>query len=219
MNFGTTIGLELVQRAALVQLFTNLNDAIAEREAFAHESDEALATFMGVPYVETTLEQISHENFYEGHRPSLIKADIDRYPNVSVWSVRGVPHPESAMSDHTNIWSILLFVEIMCKSELDEGEVNRRVIRTTEAVNAVMQSDPSLEGSVTGFDTDVTPSLSDVFIRKRETNYGEPWYWQGARLEYVVRKDAVLPQSASGSNFRALPDGMTAADFAALDQS
>ena len=48
---------------------------------------------------------------------------------------------------------------------------------------------------------------------------GTEWFWQGARLEYVVRKDAVLPQSASGSNFRALPDGMSAADFAALDQS
>lgn len=219
MNFGVTIGLELIQRAALVHLFTNLNDAVRAREEYAHESDEALAQFMGVPYEPTEIEQISNENFYEGHRPSLIKAPIDNYPNVSVWTVRAVPHPESALSDHTNIWNVLLFVEVMCKSERDEGEVNRRIIRTTEALNAVMQSDPSLGGTVTGFTTDVTPSLSDVFIRKRDTSYGDPWFWQGARLEYVVRKDAVLPQSSSGLDFRALPDGMTAADFAALDQS
>jgi hypothetical protein len=219
MNFGVTIGLELIQRAALVHIFSNLNAAIRERAEYAHESDEALAEFLGQPYEKTEVEEIANENFYEGHRPSLIKAPIENYPNVSVWCVRATPHPESVLSDHTNIWNVLLFVEIMCKSERDEGEVNRRIIRTTEALNAVMQNDPSLGGTVTGFETDVTPSLSDVFVRKRDTSYGDPWFWQGARLEYVVRKDAVLPQSASGSNFRALPDGMTAADFAALDQS
>lgn len=219
MSLGVTIGLELIQRAALVHLFNNLNTALSERAEYAHESDEALASYMGVQYEKTEIEEIANENFYEGHRPSLIKAPIENYPNISVWSVRATPHPESAFSDHTNIWNVLLFVEIMCKSERDEGEVNRRIIRTTEAVNAVMQSDPTLGGSCTGFTTDVTPSLSDVFMRKRDTSYGDPWFWQGARLEYVVRKDAVLPQSTPGSDFRALPDGMTAADFAALDQS
>jgi hypothetical protein len=97
----------------------------------------------------------------------------------------------------------LLYVEIMCKSITDEGIVNKRIVRTTEAVNLVMQEDPTLGGIVTGFEGDVAPSLSDVFTRRERTNYGPVWFWQGARLEYVVRKDAVLLRSNQGSDFRA----------------
>jgi hypothetical protein len=224
MIFTSTIGLEEIQRAALIRLFSHLNTALDERAAVKEEEDRLLADFLGRPYEPVELEHVRPENFYEGHRPSLIRAPVEAYPNVSVWAVRGQPHPESAESDHTDVNNVLLYVEIMCKSLADEETVNKRIVRTVEAVNAVMAADKSLGGAVTGYSTDVTSSISDLFTRKEKTTYGDRWFWQGARLEYVVRKDSILYQPDDGFGketvfFKGLPDGMTAADIAALDQS
>lgn len=216
-NFNATSGIEETQRSALIRLFDGVNAAITEREAMGRVSDEALANHMGVTYVPLEVELIDNLNFYEGHRPSLIKAPIDKYPNLSIWGVRATPHVESASSDHTNITNVLLFIEVMCKA-IEEGDVNKRLVRTVEAVNSVMQEDPTLGGGVTGFTSDPTLNLSDVFVRREQTSYGDLWYWQGARLEYVVRKDSNLPSSSDGTIFRSVPLGMTAADLATLDQ-
>jgi small nuclear ribonucleoprotein (snRNP)-like protein len=224
MSFDSSIGLEEVQRAALVRLFRHLNTAITERQTLKEAEDEAMADFLGREYVPVELETIEPENFYEGHRPSLIRAPITAYPNCAVWAVRATPHPESARSDHTDIYNVLLFVEVMCKSIDSEDIVNKRIVRTAEAVGAVMSDDETLGGVVTGFSNTVSPSLSDVFTRKEKTTFGAVWFWQGARLEYVVRKDAIryLPSGSSSAQnefFKSLPDGMTPADWAALDQS
>jgi hypothetical protein len=221
MNFSNTIGLEGIQRAALVLLFRNLNDAIKEFAASKVEEDQVLADFLGRPYVPVEVEEIAAENFHEGHRPSLIRASVEAYPNCAVWAVRSLPHPESAGSDHTDINNVTLYVEIMCKALDDEGTVNKRIQRTVEAVNAVMAGDPTLGGLVSGFSANTTANVSDVFTRKERTTYGDRWFWQGARLEYVVRKDSPLynPRSGEDEHFRSLPDGMTPADLAALDQS
>lgn len=220
MNFSPNNGLEVIQRAAFLRLFDHLNDIIAEVEDKWAESDETFADHIGVPYVPLVVHRIANTNFYEGHRPSLIKAPIDKYPNVSVWGVRATPHAENAASDHTNIFSNLLYVEVMCNSIEDEGIVNKRLVRTCEALNAVMLADPTLGGVVTGMAGDVSLSVSDVFTRRENTSYGSEWFWQGARLEYVVRKDSVLPSTTTGSIFRSgIPAGMTAADIALIDQA
>lgn len=221
MNFNTDTGLELAQRAALLQLFDHLDDAISAVEQKWAESDETLADHMGLPYVPVEIERIEAQNFYEGHRPSLILAPIENYPNVSVWGVRSTPHAESDASDHTNIFSNLIFVEVMCKAlDGEEGLVNKRVVRTSEAIHAVMRDDPTLGAVMTGFEGDVSLNLSDVFTRREQTSYGDLWYWQGARLEYVVRKDSVIAGSQQlASAPQAMPDGMTPADLALIDQS
>jgi len=219
MNFNSQYGLEMVERAAFMRMFNFLNQAIDEAETRWAESDQTFSVLTGQTYTPIVVEPILTQNFYEGHRPSLIRAPIENYPNCSVWGVRSTPHPESASSDHTDIFNNLIFIEVMCKATEDEGIVSKRVNRTCEAVHAVMKADPTLAGVVTGIEGDVSINLSDVFTRKENTSYGPVWYWQGARLEYVVRKDAVLPSSSPGSNFRSLPDGMTAADLALIDQA
>lgn len=225
MNFSSSLGLEEVQRAALLLLFDNLNAAIAERQQAMDASDAALALHLGRTYTQLVIEPIAPGNFYEGHRPSLIRAGVDKYPNISCWTVRTTMNAESAASDHTSIYNDLLYVEVMVKAIEDEETANKRLTRTVEAVNNVISRNPSLGNVVTGMSDDRTVSLSDLFTRRERTNYGPVWYWQGARLEYVVRKDSVLPTSRPGRLFGTtqqpsrLPDGMTAADLASLDQS
>lgn len=226
MIFTTSLGFEEIQRAALLTLFDNLNAAITERAAVMDASDQDFATRTNRPYVPLVIEPIAPENFYEGHRPSLIQADVDKYPNVSCWTVRTTMHAESASSDHTSIFNDLLYVEVMVKAIEDEETVNKRLARTVEAVNNVMTLNPTLGDVVTGIGDERNVALSDLFTRRERTNYGPVWFWQGARLEYVVRKDAVLPGNRIGQLFGAtqsqptrLPDGMTAADLATIDQT
>ena len=218
MNFNSSTGLEQAQRAAFLVLFDHLNDAIGFVESNWAASDQEFNIHVGLPPQGLVLERIEDQNFYEGHRPSLIQAPIEKYPNLCVWGVRSLPGDESPDSDHTDIWNNLIYVEIMCKSVVDEGEVNKRTSRTAEAVHLVMINNPTLGGVMSGLDSEVNVSMSDVFIRRENTSYGSVWFWQGARLEYVVRKDAVLPSSRPGPDFRSMPDGMTAADMALIDQ-
>ena len=44
-------------------------------------SDEEFATATGRSSELTVLERVDPNNFHEGHRPSLISAPIDAYPN------------------------------------------------------------------------------------------------------------------------------------------
>jgi hypothetical protein len=196
------LGLEQIQRAMLLQLIANVNRAIGQVEAWMAAEDEALAATQGLPYVPTLIERIAPQNFVEGHRPSLISAPIGNYPNVAVWAVRGSPTPESETFDQLSSHSVLVYVEIMVKSETSEEEVNRRIQRTAEAVNIAVSLDHTLGGVVYGFDGDALLELADVFTRKEQTAYGPEWFWQGARLEYAVRKEAVYPSSSAGSFFR-----------------
>lgn len=197
------VGLEQIQREAFIVLFEGLNGTIAEIESAMHESDEAIATLTEQPYAETLIERIANENFYEGHIPSLIKAPVDRYPNCAVMAVRATPGAGSDQLDQLTAYRDQIFVEIMAKSAMSEVEVNRRVRRTAEAVNVCMMRNQTLNGIVHGFDSAPIVNISDVFTRKERTSYGPHWYWQGARLEYAVRKEAVHPSSSPGSIFRA----------------
>jgi hypothetical protein len=199
-----TFGLEDIQRAAIVQLFDNLNATLDEVEREWQIKDAEFYARMGrTDATPITVERIDPQNFVTGHRPSLISAPIENYPNVAVWTVRATPAPESAQQDHAAIYTDTVFIEVMVKSSPEEGEevVNSRIQRTAEAVNLVIEADPTLGGMVTGLQADPTVELADVFTRKERTAYGDHWFWQGARLEYAVRKEMSLMDSSPDTGF------------------
>jgi len=196
------LGLEQIQRAMLAQLARTVNPALEQIQAWMGPSDEQIAAVVGQEYEPTLLEPILPQNFVEGHRPSLIDAPITNYPNLAVWAVRASATPESEVFDQLSVNSILVYIEVMVKSIASEEEVNRRLQRTVEAINIAAMSDTTLGGVVTGFDGDPLVELADLFTRKERTAYGPEWFWQGARLEYAVRKEAVIPSSSAGSFFR-----------------
>ena len=201
-------GLERIQREAFLVLFNNLNAEIDLLESAWATLDEELATATGFDNPVISLESVENINFHLGHRPSLIEAPITRYPNVSVMAYQATPAAPDNL-DHYNLYTDRLFVEVMVKSEryqvtadnLDdqiaaERIVNARIQRTTDAVNNVITSNGTLNGTVT--DIGKTPSvvISDVFVRSEKTSYGNPWLWQGSRLEYDVSKVARLEDRA-----------------------
>lgn len=204
-----TLSLEEIQRAAFYLLLDNLNAALAEVEQRWEPSDQEFAERTDRVYAPTTLEPIEVHNFHEGHRPSLIKAPVDRYPNVAVMCFLAVPSPGSDQWDHMNVYRDTLWIEVMAKAGPEpvgdvEGETicNRRAHRLAEAANLCILRDESLGGIVSGHDTAPTIRMGDLFTRKERTSYGPHWYWQGARLEYAVRKEAAASSPSSGSFFR-----------------
>lgn len=188
------IGLEPIQRAAFRQLYDGLNGALSQMALFMDRSDEEMATLRGAVYEPTVLEPIDPTNFYEGHRPSLINAAIEKYPNCSVMANQATPATLDLI-DQADAYRCNLFVEVMAKTTDSEEVVNRRVQRMAEAVNITMMTDQSLGGVVTAFDGPPVVVVGDVFVRKEKTSYGAEWLWQGARLEYAVRKEAARPSS------------------------
>lgn len=189
-----TIGIEAIQRAAFKQLFDGLNGALAQMAMFMDTSDQEIALLTGREYVPTALEPVALTNFYEGHRPSLINAAIEKYPNCSVMANQATPATLDLI-DQADAYRCNLFVEIMAKTTDSEETVNRRVQRMAEAVNITLMADQSLGGVVTSFDSPPVVVVGDVFVRKEKTSYGAEWLWQGARLEYAVRKEASRPSS------------------------
>jgi hypothetical protein len=188
------IGIEAIQRAAFVQLYHGLNDAIGRANAFMSHSDQEIAVLTSREYFETNLESVDESNFYEGHRPSLINAPIDRYPNCSVMVNQATPAALDLV-DQADAYRCNLFVEVMVKGIEDEEEVNRRVHRMVEAANMVMMSDQTLGGVVNSFDAPPVAIIGDLFTRKEKTSYGSQWLWQGARVEYGIRKEASRPST------------------------
>lgn len=191
-DISTLIGLEDIQRAAFLQLFDQLNDSQAEIEALRDQQDQDFAARTQRAYVPTLLETISPDNFHEGHIPSLIEAPIDQYPNCTVIANQAVPAANSDQLDQLESYRDTIFVDVMVKSSAEE-EVNRRSTRAMEAANMALMRDPTLDGIISGFETAASVFLSDVFKRKEKTSYGAVWYWQGARLQYAIRKNANRP--------------------------
>jgi len=202
---NTLIGIEEVQRAVWDQLYDGLNVALEDVATYFEDQDQDIWEKTGndpLLFTPTTLETIEPENFYLGHVQSLVRdAPITKFPNCCVFTTQAVPAANSIQLDQLEAYRDQVIVEVMVKSDTDEQEVNRRALRTAEAVNITLQRDTSLGGKIHGFESAPNVIIGDVFIRKETTAYGPEWYWQGVRLEYAVRKEAELPSSA-GSVFR-----------------
>lgn len=193
-----TFGTERLARETLIILIETLNDEITHQNEIWAPLDEELATIREQTYEPIELESIEPPNFHLGHKPSLIEAPVEGYPNVSVMSDRAVPSGVDDY-DHQSIYDDRLVVEFMVKSLRAENEVNSRVQRLADAINICVMSNRTIRGVVNEFSVTPTLFLSDVFIRSEKTSYGNTWFWQGGRIEYTVQKEAAMP---SGSDSR-----------------
>lgn len=199
LTSSPVIGLEQIQREAFYVLFDNLNNAIVEIQTAMNISDQEFATKTGRTYTELEIEPIADSEFYEGHRPSLVKSPVENYPNCSVWCDSAKMSDSSEYMDHTDIFVNQLIVEIMVKASpsQDESVVNRRAIRTAEAAHFSLMTDQTLGGVVTAFADMPSVMLSEVFKRQDSTGYGEEYFWQAARLEYTILKESNKPSNST----------------------
>jgi hypothetical protein len=184
--------LEEIGRQAVLVLYASLNAEItAQQTNIWAARDAAFWPQIGKTNNGYAAESVPAGNFYVGHVPSLIEADIAKYPNVAAYAFTATP----LVSDDSvgEMYDIRLAVEIMCKADSDEEEVNSRVHRTVEAAHSVL-SDPTFRRQAYGgfiwAPENATPAVTigDVFVRRQERSRGDRWFWQGGRLEYRLER-------------------------------
>jgi hypothetical protein len=205
---SSNIGLGQLTREGYIVLLQTVSSAIQKQNEIWKPYDEELAVLRGIDYEALELEIVKPDNFYLGHNPSLIKAPIDRYPNVAVDADRA----GSALTDdldQAQTFGVSLYIEFMVKSEKSEEEVSARAARMLDAINVCMMSNRALRGSVHELGDTPTAQLSDVFVRREKVSHGDQWFWRGGRIEYDVTKVAQFPSGSS----------LTAADYASIDQA
>lgn len=184
------VELERIARAAMKRLYDGLNTEITAQASAWSTEDAAFAAATGRTPTTITLEPVSSENFYVGHRPSLIDAPIEKYPNCAVMAFTA--DPVQSTDDWQEQFTIRLAVEVMVKATEDEGEemVNSRILRTANAVQKVFKSSAgrNLGGIIPKMSTTPTITIGDVFAGKQERGHGPRFVWQGARLEYRIQQ-------------------------------
>jgi hypothetical protein len=184
LDVTQSLGLELIGKQALLQIRDNFNVQLGAQQQRWDELDDE----MKLP--RTHVEEIMVENFYHGHHPSLVEAPVDRYPNCSVmaWQLT----PLLSDFDEVDLFQLALYVELMCKSDDDEAEVNSRIERTVDAAHACVLLDRTLGGVVHEIGNTPSVLLTDVFVRPETRQTGHRFLWQGARVEYTVTKATSL---------------------------
>lgn len=192
---GTT-GLERISREIVMIFADQLNDEIALQEAAWEQLDQEMANTLGFAYSAITVERFPLTHLYLGHVPSLINADVSRYPNLSVMGF--VSRQSGEGIDLYHSINDTIFIEVMCKSgpyqasdaspSPGEDLVNRRTQRTTDAVVAVMNRNPTLNGLVQRIVGPPEVEISDVFGKHEHRDRGPRYWWQGSRLMYRVER-------------------------------
>jgi hypothetical protein len=194
----TGTGQEEIARAMLLQLVDDLPAAITAEAAAWASRDTALEAILqqGID-LPVAVEQIPTNRMYLGHRPSLIDASVDYYPNLAVM-VDGSSQGVDAALDQVFSIRCTAFVEVMVKAGpydqedktgVGEDLVNRRIQRTANAiVNVFNTGQRTLGGLVEEIADPASVRISDVFVRREEKARGPRWFWQGARIDYPVLK-------------------------------
>lgn len=197
-----TVGLEDIQRALFYVFFESLNNALTEVSGYWTQRDQRFNELTGRDIPVTVLETIPNDNFHEGHKPSLILAGPESFPNIAVFAMRADPSAESAHFDHIDSWNDLLLVETMVKGT-DEDTTNRRIQRTVEAIILCIRRNRDLGGAVNGISSAPSIMISDLFAVASSPSqgggYGERYVWQGAQINFRVQKDSVSPSSGPGT--------------------
>lgn len=189
VDYRADIDAEDVQRQTIKILYDKLNTEISARNTQWTVKDNAFYASIGRASPGFTVEEISPENFYPGVVPSLIKAPIENYPNVSAYV--SISAPTGSGDDVAEEYRMTLAIEVMVKSVSGELEVNSRIQKTLEAVHAVMIKNPLINGTVNTMNPPLR-TTGDVFVRREDHSRGDRWFWQGGSLTYPVEKYGIL---------------------------
>ena len=195
MLIDNRLGAESFQYRCFEALFRNINGEISVEQATGQQVDAAYNTLTGRNITPEVLEQFASANIHYGHRPSMIEAPVSEYPSLCVFSYRTSPSGQA--TDNTSKLNIQIAVECIVKSDgyheedrsgVGEEQVGRRIKRTAEAINNVMQKHAATQAY------SVPPPVvvwGEIFRRNEEAGSGQAYYWQGVRLEYVFLKQNV----------------------------
>lgn len=156
----SSVGLEVVQTAALMQIVAELDGALTRQSQAWDPVDQRVAQALRIPYRRCVLERPPKGCVYPGVRPGVLDMPWDRFPALYLMADRSAPTLENAVFDQaTHVYAVQLYVEGFVRSDpfdyedrherlVHEGLVDRRCKRMIEAVVECVQLDPTLGGVV-----------------------------------------------------------------------
>lgn len=187
LELDTSLDTEKIQRAAILILYSQLNEKLDELEAQWNSNDEEFFNAMDKVNPGWSVEHIQQDNFHAGTITQIADRGMEEYPNVC--AIAYLASPRFSNDDHGEQYRYELAIEILVKSNT-EGECNSRIQKTLDAAHQVMFD--SFENRTLGGIVHPLPapekSVGDVFPRRLERSHGDKWYWQGGRLLYNMDK-------------------------------
>lgn len=195
------IGFEPIERAVRLLLADRLNDELASHAQKWAQVDLEMQTLgfdNGVGQVE--LEPIDPAGIHGGRHETLMHAPAAAFPAVAVVAYQTTPAGASGYSDQLDTSQIVVQVEMFVKAgpvpddestwRAFETITNRRIMRMTEAVNAVLRRDPMLLGSSTGVQEPPRGGIGPQ--RWIDGRPGDVRYmWQGSALQYTAQRPSI----------------------------
>lgn len=177
----TSLGVEIVETNALVQIYENLELQLQRQAQFWDPIDRRLADKLDQPYKPTKLEFPPHSSYYPGSRIGILGLPWDSFPAVAVMADRFDPAPASETIDGYGIKAVIsVFIEAVVRSDAfasgdpdpspaertervyQEGLVNRRAKRTLEALVQCVAIDRTFGGVVPSFQS-ISGGQTDAF--------------------------------------------------------
>ncbi len=174
---------EEIARAFLLATKVSIESALVAADARMSSNDaEWFAAMDMVPQdTELKLPTKYHVNLI----PETLKKPIAEFPNVSVVTQMSSSTGENADQMETAQYSVA--VEAFVASR-DADEAARLVSRYANALLAIAENDPTLQGLVAPLAHQPTITISSVVARRESTTTDVVIYMQGCRLDltYVV---------------------------------
>lgn len=196
---GDELGLERFAREVLILMIDNLETELGVQDAKWVTLDQELAVKLQMDYVPCNSDPVLPRNFVMGHKPSLIEAPIEKYPNLAVMSYESFPSPDQG-DQYFGVTNTLFIESMVIDGPYDQGSpgvfdeygedlVNKKVQRMNEAIHAIICANRTLGGYAFEITNPPRSRISDCF-RRRDINSGADYYWQMTRLEYNINKIA-----------------------------
>lgn len=194
---------EQVQRAAILQIKTNIAGAVSYIENLWEARDREFAKLMDNKFESVSIDIPRDDNFYTGARPSLVESPVDFWPSITARCNNARPSLEQL--DQVDIIDADLYIEILCKAgpvpqkELQEragieaeGMVDAQAQRLTAAVQGCISLDKSLGAVVQRIARPPTIRPSKPFARPESAGgTGDYYVFMGKQLNYIVSKHLI----------------------------
>lgn len=214
-------GMEVVQTAMYLQLSDRLDAALARQQMIWDSYDDYVAQRQREAFNPVVLETVQPRSLVQGTRRSTLKLPAEYFPVVAVMCDRSAPLAESALRSTTFPFGNAVYVEVVVKSDPyhpdnqvaefeQQGVVDKRVKRTSQAVVDCVMADPSLGA--------VTPSLglprvaqtdSFAIAGTKPDDQGRTRIFSLARIDFVGEMYAGFDEATSIASIP-LPGGIGA---------
>lgn len=177
---------EEITRTILLLTRSEIEAALVAENTRMLTSDESYYGALGEPTPETPL--IVPVKYHENLLPDINRKPLDQFPNVAVLTYRSDSAEDQADQTEDALYDAV--IEAFCSSR-DVDEVARMANRYANALLAILEANPTLQGLTAPIAFQPSITVSQAVARRESTTTDRVIYLQGCRLELTWRVTGV----------------------------